>query len=359
MFTLLPEKRSPFALAVLVFALTAVSVSAQDIKRGSTETVRSSRGAVGRARAFEVRLKVERRAPPVAAPSLSKAAQEHFKLANGFLEQNNIPKAIGEYKLAIAANNKFADAHYGLGLAHKASLDLDKAIDSWQKAIKYDPNIYQAHAELANAYMTMDRLDDAVAEYKALIASRPNYAEAYFGLGTVLYQLSQFNEAIPNFQKSIELKSNFFPEAHFNLAMIYFSSHDIANAEIQARKAIEQFGSDSPDGADMWFTLGTILYDKSEYENSIQAFQKTLDLCKGCLSDDIARVHYNLSLPYEAMGQKQDAINSIEQVLKLAPSIVDVKALKERLERLRRPERAQSDTGETKAVVSAEARPND
>jgi tetratricopeptide (TPR) repeat protein len=337
MFTKHAEKRIPRALAALFLLVATLPVPAQDIKRGSTQTVRAARASVGRSR-FGVVLETEKRAVTAAPAGLNQAAQKHFKLANTLYEQKNVDEAIKEYNRAIAANAKFADAHYGLGLAYKARPDLDNAISSWRKALRYDPNIYQAHAELANAYMALDKFDDAVAEYTALIASRPNFAEAYFGLGTVLYQLSRFEEAIPNFEKSITLKGDFFPEAHFNLAMIYFTLQDDAKAEAAARKAIEQFGPDSPDSADMWFTLGTILYKTNDNTGSIQAFNKTLELCKGCLSDDIARIHYNLSLPYEVMGQKQEAISSIEQVLRLAPSLVDVKALKERLQRLREPE---------------------
>jgi tetratricopeptide (TPR) repeat protein len=349
MFTLHAEKRGPWALALFIIFAAGLPTLAQDIRRGSdigrgsTQTVRSPRAAVGRSR-FGVVLVTEKRAPVVTAPNMSKTANEQFKLANGFFEQKKFDEAIKAYTRAIAANSKFADAHYGLGLAYKASPDLEKAISSWEKALKYDPTIYQAHAELANAYMAEDRYDDAVKEYTALIASKPNYVEAYFGLGTVLFQLTKYEEAIPNFEKAIQLNNNRFPEAYFNLAMIYLArdqsspEEELANqtkAEGAARKAIEQFGPDSSDSADMWFLLGTVLYKKNDNMGAIDAFKKTLALCGGCPNDDIARIQYNLSLAYEVMGMNEDAINSIEEVLKRAQRLVDTKALRERLDMLR------------------------
>jgi tetratricopeptide (TPR) repeat protein len=337
MFLMNAERRRSFAIASLLLSTAALPTFAQDIKRGSTETVRPSSRSVGRARAIQVVLKSETpiKAAVVESSGISKAARQHFVLANEFYEKKNFDQALAEYSAAVKASSKFADAWYGLGLVNKAKLDLDSATRAWKNALKVDPGIYQAHAELANAYMAQGEFEDAVSEYKALTEAKPNYAEAYFGLGTVLYQLQRFDEAIPNFEKSIVLKGGFFPEAKFNLAMIYFNKKDDGKAAEYAQLAINEFGADSPDSADLYFTLGTVLYNKSDYDGSIKAFTKTLDLCAGCLSDDRARVFYNLSLSYEVMGQKEQAAAALEQALKLAPSILDVSEAKKRLARLR------------------------
>lgn len=328
------------ALALALAIAAAAPATAQDIKRGNSgsgsSSPRSTVRVTPRAPTIRVALKIEAPLKVVAAgPSVSKLAQTHYKSANDFLDQNKNADAIREYEAAIKANPKFADAWYGLGVAHHNEPDLDAAANAWKKAVLLDPKLYQAHAGLANTYMETGEFELAVKEYKALAELKPNYAEALFGLGTVLYQLKRFDEAVPQFEKAIALQNGNYPDARFNLAQTYYALNDAAKAEDATRKAIAELGPDAEESAVAYNTLGTILYNKSDYNGSIEAYNKMLALCKGCASDDLARVYYNQSLSFQVLGKKAEEAAALDKCLKYAPYLPNAADLKARLAKLR------------------------
>jgi tetratricopeptide (TPR) repeat protein len=80
-------------------------------------------------------------------------------------------------------------------------------------------------------------VEDARREYERAVASGPRNAEAHNNLGAVLLASNDAAAAIPHLQQAIDLRPT-YPEARFNLARAYASTHQL-EAAIRAATVAE------------------------------------------------------------------------------------------------------------------------
>ena len=74
-------------------------------------------------------------------------------------------------------------------------------------------------------------LDAAIPEYQACISAEPNRAEYRSNLGAVFAKLGRYREAIEQYEAALKVAtSEIAPRLHFNLAMAYYKSFQIAEA---------------------------------------------------------------------------------------------------------------------------------
>jgi len=149
-----------------------------------------------------------------------KNALAHHNLGFTLQAKNKLDEAIGEYKNAIELDPKNARAHFNLGTALSRKHQSDEAISEYRKAVDLDPTLARAHHSLGVELQTTNRLDEAIGEYKQAIELDPKNARAHFDLGRALGAKDQWDEAIAEFRRVIDLQTDYYAEAHCNLARI-------------------------------------------------------------------------------------------------------------------------------------------
>ena len=102
----------------------------------------------------------------------------------------------------------------------QAKNELDEAIGEYKKAIELDPKNAVGHHNLGHALQAKNRLNEAVAEYRIAIDLDPRSASAHHNLGRALQAKNELNEAIAEYKKAIELQTDYYAEAHCNVARI-------------------------------------------------------------------------------------------------------------------------------------------
>ena len=104
-------------------------------------------------REFESELKLH----PFHAPS-------HFQLAEIFLAEQEIDKALEAYHQAIKFNPNHAEARVGLGKIALSKNQPQVAASRCQEALKIDPRSRSAHYVLGKAYLALGQKEEAKAE---------------------------------------------------------------------------------------------------------------------------------------------------------------------------------------------------
>ncbi|MEW6732971.1 MAG: tetratricopeptide repeat protein [Acidobacteriota bacterium] len=178
----------------------------------------------------------------------------HFNLAMAYAHAKDFTRAIEHYKLAIQQRgNKYPEACNNLGLVYEAIGQLNEATTLFRKAIEQQRGRYPlAHYNLARFYHSQTEYDQAINEFKLAIKQQADFAEAYLNLGNAyllrgsLAGNNEIEPAIAAYRKALELRDNFYPLAHENLAIALTQKGDRSAALTHYRNAFEQYEGRCP-----------------------------------------------------------------------------------------------------------------
>jgi tetratricopeptide (TPR) repeat protein len=144
-----------------------------------------------------------------------------------------------------------------------------------------NPDSAQAQFELGNAYVDSAQWEQALVAYQRAVELDPNYQVAYANLGVVYYQLGQLELAASQYQKALELNPN-DAEVGYNLGALYVQqallSGNPPNPDLlnQAITQLKNAAKLNPKLAEPYFSLGVAYNALNQKEEAIQAFETFL-----------------------------------------------------------------------------------
>jgi len=212
-------------------------------------------------------------------------------VAKAFFAKKQYRKAIAIIDDLIGMEQASAEGYYIQGISYNELAQTEKAIKCFQEAIKRSPeniDIHQRYQDVVYA-----KLDNVIADLNKLSQKDPHKYSLYYLLGKSYFQKNELNSAISFLQMSLKdaLKER---GSH---KLLGFSYKEVGRFDL----AVEQF-------------------DKAFYntdENNIEE-QKKILLYTG--------------LSYEAMGEKEKAIEKYEEIMM---QDVNYENIKIRIEKLR------------------------
>ena len=262
----------------------------------------------------------------------------------------DLRKAIGYFNKAIDKDPNYALAYAGLADAYvllsayaeaspKDSLPQAKAAAT--KALELDSTLGEAHTTLGNALVAYDlNFAEANREFRRAIELNPNYATAHEWYGeTGLVPLGQFEQAIAEVKRALELDPLSLV-INADVGTVLTSARRYDQAIEQLRKTVEM----DPGFYYAHWTLGDALELKGLNEEAIAEYKEAIALnddplpraLLGHLYAKIARKNealailqqlrelresskqryvspYNLALIHIGLGQKDEAIQLLEE----------------------------------------------
>ena len=109
-----------------------------------------------------------------------KSYQAHYILANVLVRQNEVDRAVNEYRTAIELAPDQPRTYYQLALTLRARQDEAGEMQALQQSLAADDHYAPAHNELGRILMDEHRLADAVVHLEAAIEYNPKAEEAYY-----------------------------------------------------------------------------------------------------------------------------------------------------------------------------------
>lgn len=149
-----------------------------------------------------------------------------------------------------------------------------------------NPDSAQAQFELGNAYVQAGQWDQALAAFQKAIELDPNFQGAYANLGVVYYQLEKLDLAASQYKKALELDPN-DGDVAYNLGALYLQqallNNNPANPDLlnQAIAQLEHARELDPNLAEPYFSLGVAYNALNQKEEAIQAFETFLERDSG------------------------------------------------------------------------------
>ncbi|MEA2723722.1 MAG: hypothetical protein QOH59_1493 [Gemmatimonadales bacterium] len=252
----------------------------------------------------------------------------HFLLGGAYFGQQDMPKAIQEYRKAVEVAPDFAPAYNLLGYAERqvgAYGEAEAAFKKYIELIPGDPNPYDSYAELL---MKMGRFDESIAMYRKALATDPNFAPSRTGIATNLMLQGKHDAARAETWKAQQAARNDGERrgALFTTAVIYADEGKFEQAlgELKKEYAVaEKIDDQAAMSADV-VAMGDVLLEAGKPEEARKRYLQAVELVQQSdLSPEVKENtqlvhHYNLgrvaARAGDLAGAKQHAAAYLEGV---------------------------------------------
>jgi tetratricopeptide (TPR) repeat protein len=218
---------------------------------------------------------------------------------------NVLKLAIEQYEEIIKLDPSSSDDHVMLGRLYHADSQVQKAIDEEKTAIKLAPDSEEAVTTLASLYNEMGDSAKA-AETLDSVPEASRSAKLYSALGETYSQKKDYKKAIEAYQHAIALDRD-------NLDAIRGLA-DSLDKDGQTEKALQQYkiiSDANPEDPRTYIQLGEIYRRLGKFDLALQNLKKAQSMVQ-----DSEQVSYDLALVYEAQGRYDDAISTLQDLLK-------------------------------------------
>lgn len=205
-------------------------------------------------------------------------AEFHYKLANGYFYEHQVPPALAELSMALEQNPDHPDAHHLLGFIYFGRKDFVSAETHFRRALELRPAFHQARANLGallleqrrwreaidvieplvgaslyptpwvpynnlgTAYEGLGDRRKALEQYKMALFHQANFCLGLLNAGRMLRELGDLDPALDYFRRAIE-KCKTFPDPHFQTAEILEERGQL----LEARKEFQLCWKDAPE----------------------------------------------------------------------------------------------------------------
>jgi len=287
-----------------------------------------------------------------AASSVDPDAHDAYLKGRYFFNRpsdENLRKAIEQFEKAIRLSPTFAPAYSGLSDAYlwagynegfiTASAAKPRAREAAVRAVQLDENSAEAHASLATFKLFYEYdWEGSEREFRRAIALNPSYAFAHDQYGMLLAFVGRFDESIAQGQRAIDLDP-LSPQVLIDAAMAFIFKRDFAMAHELTRRA----GELDPTFFFPVMTDGWIDLEAGNYREAIPKLERAVTMdappfvtaylafARGAAGDragamaeletlrelagDAPVLPFNLALVYLGLGERDRAIDYLEQAL--------------------------------------------
>ncbi|CAN5780119.1 hypothetical protein BH11PLA1_BH11PLA1_19670 [soil metagenome] len=238
-------------------------------------------------------------------------AGDNFVLAaEAAIRAGDRPRALAEFGRAIEVNPRLTSAHLGMADVYRIDGDYTRAEQGYKRAADIEPRNFDAQYYDGLMLHVLNRVVDAVQAYLRALAVRPEDFNANLNIGAAYFQLNEFVQALPYASKAARLDPK-NGAARFSLGAIYagLGRHQEAIAEYE--QALDN-NAEMP-GGQLLLNLSTSYGALGRYEE----MRNTLD--RLVRSAPTPAAYERLGFAHFRSGDIPAAIASYQQSLRLDP----------------------------------------
>jgi len=258
------------------------------------------------------------------APAVDASAYDYYLRGLHYFHQwrkKSLEYAQQMFDRAIEADPSFALAHAGAAdscsVLHmyypSSTADLARADEASRRALELAPELPEAHAARGFALYQLGRYDEAEVEFRIAIRLDPRQFEARYYFGRQCFQRGAFGEAARWFEEAAAVRDDY--PARFFAAQAYTAQGRPELADAAYRRALAvaerhiERHPDDPRAATMCAVSACRL---GEAERGLAWAERAL-----AIDPEDAGVRYNVACLYALEGQRERALDCLEEVARL------------------------------------------
>jgi len=174
-------------------------------------------------------------------------AMEKFKRGVKFYEEQDLPAALEQFKLALANIPENSKVNHYLGRIYYEMGQKELSLSYYKDAVKYNIDDSTSILGIGQVYFDLGDHQNAMEYYNITLDVAPNYGLAYYNRGTLLGMQNNYIEALEDLNKSIELDPD-NGNAYINRGLAYFYLKQLNSACRDWQKAADM-GVEKADAA--------------------------------------------------------------------------------------------------------------
>jgi tetratricopeptide (TPR) repeat protein len=226
--------------------------------------------------------------------------------------------------MALLARNfepsykKTLDLLSALGFAYLQSGEYDEAANIFRNITGFNP--FESALGLGVIYYHQGNYTEALNAFKKATQLNSQDASAWNNEGITLYKLGRYNEAVDAFNNAI-VQSN-VATAWYNKGIVLTDLGEIENNRSRYEEAIEAYSraidnksQNSELNAKAWTGKCTVFNAKGEYNNSIQACNKAIEI-----DPQHSTAWLNKGDVLDKQGKYEEAIQAFNESIRLDPN---------------------------------------
>jgi tetratricopeptide (TPR) repeat protein len=227
--------------------------------------------------------------------------------------------AIWVFQEAVGLDPQFPGARYNLGRLYLEAGDLELGIAEMQATLRLHPDFPEAHQALGMAYTEQHRLDDAIVHLQRALALAPDLTVVRNHLGRIFLAQGRLEDAVQTFQALVEHAPDVVEGRH-NLAVAYARRGQQELAVAQFNEALRL----QPDFRAARLDLTALLLEMGRFPDAIETLKvglaAAIAVIEERVSPELIELRYRLGLAYRMTGQRPQAIQELQAVVRWDPT---------------------------------------
>jgi len=271
---------------------------------------------------------------------LPETAENLLLIGQGHFYNSHWPEAIRLFNHSLKLNDQNSECWIWLGAAYENSMESEHAEEAYNKAMEIDKNAYDAYLRLGDLMLKkglysseslreeQDRTKHARDLFQYVLDKEDQNLDAMLKMINLMITQKEYKEALDLANKGLELDAANDMLLYYRGIALYRLNH-VEDAIGDLVNALNY----NPSNASAYYYLG-ILYriyaikanDPSYLEHSVTAFETAL-----ANNHDLAEAHMGLAETLIEIGDKDLAMDALENARVLQPYFIRVLELQEQL----------------------------
>ena len=193
--------------------------------------------------------------------------------------------AVSDFEQTLRYRPEFSNAYLGRGIVYRDEGNFQRAIADFNQALKINPDHADAYYQRGKTYGEKGDMKRAVADYDEAIRIQPDFAEAYNDRGIERYNQNNFEGAYQDYDEAIRIQPD-YADAYNSRGLVHGIQGNLEGAIADFSQALFI----QPDYAAAYYNRAAIWQQKKAYAAAITDYYKYLNLSKGMLYGNQAKV---------------------------------------------------------------------
>ena len=146
-----------------------------------------------------------------------------------------------------------------------------------EQADLHGANASDIHALKGICLALLSKPVESAAEFEQAISLRPNYAPNYFSSGLAYASFNNLDRAMDRLSAALKLDPS-LPGLRYNYALVLARAGKYAESEKEVNVELESKGATTESPLDLWRLKARDAYYQKKWQDTIDAYRKTLDL---------------------------------------------------------------------------------
>jgi eukaryotic-like serine/threonine-protein kinase len=245
----------------------------------------------------------------------------HVTMGKIYRETGEFDKALSEFQRALDEDPSAIDAAYLIGEIYEAQGKLTEAEGALKSVVNRRPGYWAGYSGLGAFYYRHGEFPKAAALFQAMIDLQPDNSMGYHNLGAVYMAMARYDDAIAILKRGLALKETSSAWSNLGSAYMYLNRYPEA---VDAMKRATEL---DPHNDVLWRNLGDSYRQiPSRASHATAAYEKALQAANDGLSvnPNNTEALSGIALYDAHLGRKKDAETSITKALILSPKDSDV-----------------------------------